>query len=111
MEKILQNRELILNFLEVATQKGLINQDIREIEERIEKSMSVLGSTREDIECEDIDKLEKEELKKRLKAHNEDLGKVLLKIEDSIGEYKGALKKRYLEYGAILHEVEEDFFN
>lgn len=66
MEKTLINKKLILNFLNVSTYKGLINQDIREIEK---------------------------------------------KIENNINEYKDALKERYLEFGAILHEIENDFIN
>lgn len=39
MEKTLINKKLILNFLNVSTYKGLINQDIREIEKILSMRM------------------------------------------------------------------------
>lgn len=110
MEK-LQNKNMVLNFLNVATYKGLINQDIRELEKKIDKNISVLGTAREDIEYEDIDNLKKDELKKRVQAHNEDLNKIMIEIENNISEYKELIKERYLEFGAVLREVEEEYIN
>lgn len=110
MEK-LQNKNMVLNFLTVATYKGLINQDIREIEKKIDKNISVLGTAREDIECEDVDNLKKDELKKRVQAHNKDLNKIMIEIENNISEYKELVKERYLEFGAVLREVEEEYIN
>lgn len=111
MEKTLINKKLILNFLNVSTYKGLINQDIREIEKKIDKNISVLGFTREDIKYEDIKKLKADELKSLIENHNKDLNKISISIENNINEYKDALKERYLEFGAILHEIENDFIN
>ncbi|MGL5596293.1 MAG: hypothetical protein ACRDDH_20355 [Cetobacterium sp.] len=110
MEK-LQNKNMVLNFLTVATYKGLINQDIRELEKKIDKNISVLGTAREDIECKDIDNLKKDELKKRVQAHNKDLNKIMIEIENNISEYKELVKERYLEFGAVLREVEEEYIN
>lgn len=111
MEKTLINKKLILNFLNVSTYKGLINQDIREIEKKIDKNISVLGFAREDIKYEDIKKLKADELKSLIENHNKDLNKISISIENNINEYKDALKERYLEFGAILHEIENDFIN
>ena len=111
MEKTLINKKLILNFLNVSTYKGLINQDIREIEKKIDKNISVLGFAREDIKYEDVKKLKADELKSLIENHNKDLNKILISIENNINEYKDVLKERYLEFGAILHEIENDFIN
>ena len=111
MEKTLINKKLILNFLNVSTYKGLINQDIKEIEKKIDKNISVLGFAREDIKYEDVKKLKADELKSLIENHNKDLNKILISIENNINEYKDVLKERYLEFGAILHEIENDFIN
>lgn len=111
MEITLINKKLILNFLEVATDKGLVNQDIREIEKKIEKNISVLGFAREEIKCDDIEKVNCDELKKMIITHNNELKKLVLNIENNINEYKDLLKERYLEFGAVLYEIENEYIN
>ena len=110
-ETVVQYKNMILSFLNVATTKGLINQDIRELETELSEKILTFETIRKNLECENIENLKKDELKKRIQAYSEDFNGIIMKIEMDMIKHTELVKERYLEFGAILHEIEESYIS
>lgn len=102
-------KDITRHFLNIGTYKGLINADIQELRVKIDKNISVLDCMKEDIIFSEIKQMEEQELKELVGIHNPNLYRCVMQLENNINEYEELLKKRYMEFGAILYEIENEY--
>lgn len=102
-------KDITRHFLNIGTYKGLINADIQELRVKIDKNISVLDCMKEDIIFSEIKQMEEQELKELVGIHNSNLYRCVMQLENNINEYEELLKKRYMEFGAILYEIENEY--
>lgn len=102
-------KDITRNFLNIGTYKGLINADIQELRVKIDKNISALNCMKEDIIFSEIKQMEEQELKELVGIHNSNLYRCVMQLENNINEYEELLKKRYMEFGAILYEIENEY--
>lgn len=111
MEKILQNKELLLNFLSRSTELGLVNQDLYELDNAIKKDLSILNDIKKDLIFDEVKQMADKELKNLIELHNKNINELIIRLENNIVDYKYLVKDRYLEFGAVLFEIESEYIN
>lgn len=102
-------KDITRHFLNIGTYKGLINADIWAMKEEINKQIVVLNFAKDDIKIEEIEQMGKDEISQLIERHNSNLKQCILNLENNINEYEELLKKRYMEFGAILYEIENEY--